>query len=374
MSARRAWLTLHLWLGLSLGLWFVLVGLTGSLLVFYPQIDRWLQPRPAVEGHCTGPLAWQPVLEALQAAAPAGATGRWRLELPRGPGVPVHARLQDAAAASKLHAPLLFSVDPCTLQVVPRGRWGETAMTFVYDLHYQLLLEHAGREAVGWGGLVLCLSLASGLLLWWPRGAWWPALRPQWRRGAARRTWDLHTRAGVYGSGLLLLLALTGSLLAWPARLDSWLQPLSPPRSTPALAARPLPGQSPISVDVALRAARHTLPDAEPRWMDTPADAQGVFRIRLRQPGDPGDRFPHSYVWIDAYDGRVLAVHDARRQGAGDALLAWLHPLHNGEALGLAGRWLVLVSGLLPALLAITGWLRWRQKRAPRGRLLSDRR
>jgi uncharacterized iron-regulated membrane protein len=36
--------------------------------------------------------------------------------------------------------------------------------------------------------------------------------------------------------------------------------------------------------------------------------------------------------------------------------------LHNGEALGQAGRVIVAVIGLAPATLAITGIVRWRQK------------
>jgi uncharacterized iron-regulated membrane protein len=67
-------------------------------------------------------------------------------------------------------------------------------------------------------------------------------------------------------------------------------------------------------------------------------------------------------VWIDAYDGRVLAIQDARARHAGNALLAWLHPLHNGEAFGLIGQWLTVAAGLLPLLLFVTGLMRWRHK------------
>jgi uncharacterized membrane protein len=41
---RTAWLTLHLYLGLSLGLVFVIIGLTGSLLVVGQSLDHWLNP------------------------------------------------------------------------------------------------------------------------------------------------------------------------------------------------------------------------------------------------------------------------------------------------------------------------------------------
>ena len=44
MRAKGRWFTLHRWLGLVLGLWFALVGLTGSVLVFEEPVDAWLNP------------------------------------------------------------------------------------------------------------------------------------------------------------------------------------------------------------------------------------------------------------------------------------------------------------------------------------------
>ena len=43
-SWRRYVRMLHLYLGLCLGAVFALLGLTGSFLVFYPEMDRWLNP------------------------------------------------------------------------------------------------------------------------------------------------------------------------------------------------------------------------------------------------------------------------------------------------------------------------------------------
>ena len=44
-------------------------------------------------------------------------------------------------------------------------------------------------------------------------------------------------------------------------------------------------------------------------------------------------------------------------------MLNWLHPLHGGEAFGLAGRLLALVAGMLPIILFATGIVRWLQRR-----------
>ena len=98
---------------------------------------------------------------------------------------------------------------------------------------------------------------------------------------------------------------------------------------------------------------------AQLAWIETPTSATGTIRINLWQPGEPSRRFPRANVWLDPYMGAVLAIRDGRGEGAGDTVLNWLHPLHGGEALGLAGRVLVLLSGLAATGLAVTGWARW---------------
>ena len=47
----RHWVRrLHLWLGLGLGGLLILLGLTGSILAFYPEIDALLHPEIRIEG------------------------------------------------------------------------------------------------------------------------------------------------------------------------------------------------------------------------------------------------------------------------------------------------------------------------------------
>lgn len=373
-SARRRWralwLDVHLYLGLSVGFVFALLGATGALLVFYVEIDTALNPPPAATG--PGPArAHEDVFRALRQAHPARDRA-WRLEMPLDPGRPVTARYY--RTPEKAHvgfAPLIVRVDPVSLAVDEGRFWGDFAMTWIYDLHYTLLLDRTGRTVLGITGLVLLLSFGTGLWLWWPTpGRWRSAWR--WKRGAgsARRVYDLHTLTGIYAFGVLGVIAVTGVMLEVPAWVNPWIERLSPLRPPPAYQSRFDGPEVRISVDDAVRAGRERFPGAELRWIETPDGPAGAYRINLYQPGEPGRRFPKTNVWVDQYTGRVLGVRDPREDGAGDTLLAWLHPLHSGEAFGLPGRLVVLVSGLAPLMLLATGWLRWRQKRlaARRGR------
>lgn len=87
----------------------------------------------------------------------------------------------------------------------------------------------------------------------------------------------------------------------------------------------------------------------------------------MQVPGDPQTRFTASYVWVDRHSGRVLAVRDLRRSGAGAWWMAWVRPLHDGTVGGLSTRILAVLVGLAPAVLFATGLLHWlRRRRASR--------
>lgn len=366
-TPRARWRLWHGAVGLALGAWLALLGLTGSLLVFYPALDAALNPalRWTPGDGCV--QRWQPVLDALRAAEPQRA-GPWRIELPeQGCGI-VHARyLQPAESQGAHFRPLVLHLHPREHTVLARRFWGDSVMTWLYDLHYTLLLGGTGLWLVGGMGLVGLFMTGAGLRLWWP------ATPHQWRQawrckpGAVRqrRTWDRHRLAGLYSAPVMLVLALTGTVLAWP----SWIEPLigrvSPPMPLAMAHSVPRPGTM-ITLDQALAAAQAHFPQAQPRWVDTPDGPEGSFRVRLQQPGEPSERFPKSFVRIDAWSGAVLAARDARDQPAGDALLAWMHPLHNGEAFGLVGRWVVLLCGGVWPWLAWSGWRRWRDRHAAR--------
>jgi hypothetical protein len=62
----------------------------------------------------------------------------------------------------------------------------------------------------------------------------------------------------------------------------------------------------------------------------------------------------------------ILDVVDPRTNSAGKQMLMWLRALHYGHGLGEVWRLLVLLSGLLPLLFAITGLRMWQLKRSQR--------
>ncbi len=367
---RTVWLRVHLWLGLTIGAVLAVIGLTGSALVFYTDIDEVFALPAAARTLAANdaPPAYEAVVQLLRRTWPERARG-WRIELPSGASTLIRARYyRPAETADRAFAPLLVWVDPRAMRVVRHAFWGNTPMTWLYDLHYTLLMDGAGRQVVGWLGVVALVSVVSGLYLWWPsRRNVRAALTVRLNASRQRTTYDLHKIGGVYLLPVVAILIATGVLLNLPEMFAPMIARVSPLHAAP-VCARP-PASRRITLDAALHAARQRFPDAAPRWLETPDGPGGCYRFRLHRPGEPGFRFPATTVWVDAATGAVVGVRDATAQSAGDAFLAWLHPLHSGEAFGIAGRIAVLVSGMALPLLFVTGVLRWRQKRtAKRGR------
>ncbi len=360
MSARRLVQRAHAWLGLSVGLIIVLISTTGSLLVFYPEIDAALHP--AVQ---SGEIADDADLiraeETLRASYP-DRTGPWRLEVTGQPGAIPARYYNPPETAGRAFAPMMLWVSPDGREVVRTEFWGDYAMTFIYDLHYRLLAEGAGAKLVGYIGLVAVILVLTGLWSFWPRGSWAKALALRLRGHPLRRWRDAHKLVGLIGLTPLLMLFATGAMLALPEESETVLSPIiGKPDRQSAPAVPPLPVAADLSAALAL--ARTQFPQARLAWIETPGTEGCCFRFRFQISGDPSRRFPHSYVWVTRSGSTIVQSIDANAANAHSRLLNWLHPLHDGSFGGLTTRILTAAMGLFPLILFVTGLYRWRLRR-----------
>lgn len=347
---------IHLWLGLTVGAVLAMCGLTGSYLAFYPEIEQLaiaeLRSSPGAQ-----PGSYESVYRKL-AQVSSGSRGEWNIELPEDGGV-ITGRIPGKGGSR------MVSLDPVSLDVVRDVTWGGTVSTWIYELHYHLLMGRAGKTVMGVIGLACLVMLGVGATLWWRSGrSWRSRLAIQVKGTSQRKIYDTHRLLGL-GSLLLLFLSVAAAVaMSLPQQVRPILASFSPisrqakPTSTPAR------GQARISVDDALAIARATLPHARIRWVRVPAKPEGSYAIRYWHAGDLSRRFPKSYIWLDQYSGRVLGIDDGSRDSASDHILAWLYPLHSGQAFGTVGRSFVALLGFVPAILFVTGLLRWRSKSA----------
>lgn len=361
---REYWLRLHRYLGLLAALWLSLLGLSGSLLVYYPELDTALNPELLAHETRGQPLPADILLRAVAQAYP-----DWRvtqLRFPQEEKRNVSARIARPEAPGQWREVL---IDPVSARLHGDRPWARdefsrrTVFSWLYAFHSALLLKgELGEYLVGSLGLILLVSVVSGLCLWWPRGGKWRQVlwfKP--RASSIRRYVDLHRVSGYTGALVLGWLAITGMQMNLPRLLSTPLQLFStvtrhqpPPTVTP--------GPTSLSLERLMSQAQACFPQARVTRVVLASQAGRAWRVDLRQPGAVGKN-GSTWVYLDPYRGSVLRVLDPRAQSAGDTVVEWIFPLHNGEAFGAAGRALICLAGGLPLLLSVTGISMWWRKR-----------
>lgn len=352
----------HLWLGLTIGLWFVLMGMTGSMLAFYPAIDAWLNPVHPVAGPIAGSAAPMDEIYGLLRETYPDRSPHWRIEVaPAGQAFQARSLSADDMAGTSF-APLMVWIDPHGPTILRSAQWGRYAMTWVYDLHYHLQLGPAGAAVVGAFGLLTLALLLTGVWSWWPRAgtSFRKALAVKRGAPAIRQLHDVHRLVGIGGLLLTLPIVATGAMMSFPQPTAQMLGLVMPVSAAVSPQTMPVPdGAARISIDDALQTARAVFPDGHLRWIETPADGAANYAFKFEIAGDPNRRFPHSTVWVDQYSGRVTGSLDAGKRVGTASVTSWFYPLHSGEVLGLPSRIVICLAGLLPLLLFGSGVWRW---------------
>ncbi len=357
------WLKTHRYLALSLGFFFVFVGLSGSLGVYGDALDLWLNPKLGIEKPKENPLSLDRILSAVRAAHPQR-LGSWTLEMPRTRDGMLTAWYESPRETQgRFYAPLMVSVNPYTAEVVASRFWGETATTRLLDLHTQLGIGQMGRNWAGSLGLALMVSLTSGLFSW--RSGLKRASTLNRDAGIGRLALDIHRVIGLIVAIPLLFLAFTGVNLAFPRIAESLAgtSGMGHGDEGPAVRSSAMPNDRPVGLEEAVLLARGPFPHAEVRWVATPEGETGTYRVTLRQAWEVNRRHPYTTVWVDQYSGQIREVRNPARFNAAATALTWLWPLHTGEAFGANSRLPWFFAGLAPLALFLAGLLSWLARR-----------
>jgi uncharacterized iron-regulated membrane protein len=364
----------HLYVALTIGFFFVILGLTGSFNVFNHELEELGLPQVRHEANAQL-LPLDEIMQTVKAAHPEK-EGKWSLLMPGYGNDYVWAEYpKPVETADELYAPFRVLVDPYSGKIISESYWGRTLWTSIYQIHASLLTARLGVKIGRFGfdtvcflGLFLFISALTGLYLWWPRwGKFKKAATIKRSASPERFYFDLHKTTGFYSSIVLLILAFTGFSFSYADYIKPLIRSFSTVKEKhleePDVKSRVIGNAQPISIARAVAQANTIFPNTELRGISTPDGQEGVYCISKRQSGEANYRWPRSKVWIDQYSGKVLAVQDPNKFTAGETFLNVLWPLHNGEAFGLAGRIVWCVMGFAPLVLYTTGVIRWLQKR-----------
>lgn len=209
---RRAVFQIHLWTGLAIGLYVVVLSLTGSIMVYRAELVRAVAtPRPVFDE-----AAPRRSTEELRAAAQRlypdyGVTFVSEVVTRRNPVVAIVLE-RDEERLERLF-------NPYTGEDLGAGTTeGEWIILWLVSLHDDLLLDRQGRFWNGIGSAFLTLLVLTGSIIWWPGVTRWRrSLAPKWKATWSRFSWDLHSALGFWCLLFVALWGVTGIYLSIPA-------------------------------------------------------------------------------------------------------------------------------------------------------------
>lgn len=347
---KRVW-RLHSWLGLAAGIVLLVVGVTGSLLVFHKQLEGLFQP------------GIYRVPEVGEARLPAD-----RLLASATEELPGHVVAGWVVRSDPAESDFLYviekdttrwrgaTIDPYTAELL-RGpvEFEETLTGWLLLLHYELFAEDLGMAVTGVFALLLCALGVSGV--WLYRDFWKNIFRLRWRASGRIFFSDLHKAIGISSVVFNLLLGFTG---AWWNLSHAFEHLLGHHEESP-VSEMSLPEET--SLDALMISAKETMPDLSIGYISLPTaeshpvvfygrSADGAFR------SDYGSR-----VSIDPESGEIVETHDIREAGALAQIYDAFEPVHFGSFGGLPVQILWCVVGLSPGALAVSGSLIWWNRR-----------
>ena len=355
----RTWsVRAHTWLGLSAGLLFCIITVSGAVIVFRPQIEEVWTPKPIRPAVCTGSRDADEAVRIVQAYAPGSHVDRiafrdaspdvWRFQVVAREGSP---------GPAVLH----LAYDACTQKLL--GAANVAWVDWMVDLHHNLLMGKTGRQLTGAIGAGLFLMTLSGLVIWLVSNPRWRTALLINRKASFRRlVFDVHRSAGLAAMVVILAQSTSGIWLAYPAALRSALSSIVPVDARPKAAKKKKEkrqGQSERApVSALILAVTQAMPDGKLAELRLPDNGGKSVLARVWRAGDPRSTGDNT-VTLNASTAAIISIDKFADQPLAGKAVESITPIHYGEWGGLGVRFLLAAAGLMPPVLLISGILIW---------------
>jgi len=222
-------------------------------------------------------------------------------------------------------------------------------------------------------GIIWVIDCFIALWISFPNIATWrKSLAFRFKQGGYKLNFDLHRSGGVWVWLLLLMLAITSVSMNLNFQVMrpvvSLFSELTP---SPFFVRAPNPIDEPIPPGIKREEVLAlAMAEAKRREWTTPAGAMfyspefGVYGVGFFESGqDHADGgLGNPWLYFDGPDGKYLGAEIPGTGTAGDIFMQAQFPLHSGRILGLPGRILISIMGLVVAMLSVTGLYIWWKK------------
>ena len=275
---------IHLWTGIVLALYVIVIAITGSVLVFRAELEHLARPWPwKHNGPATARVGVGRVIQNVEARYP-----RWLLTSIQAPVE----QEPGFVAVLQSRTRIRVACDPDTGTILGELPPGPQWLRVIQDLHETLLFGAKGRMVNGIGGAFLVLMCATGLVLWWPGVK-------NWRRGFLvdfRRSWqrinfDLHSAVGFWMLLLVSFWGASGIYFAFPRPIILWVNSLSPIVNSKPPRISVTPRDSEADVSEMVRQAGLLDPSAKWKGIRLPFGPRAPLQVVMGRSGGEGDDY-----------------------------------------------------------------------------------
>jgi uncharacterized iron-regulated membrane protein len=375
MNLRRVWRKLlylsHLWIGLILGLYFSLLGLTGSSLIFKNELNRVFERnlhQIAVPADKTR-ASLDTIVQTFKQTTFGAKIGS--IILPEKPDETitiVYRSIQPNQPGGARHDWRQCFINPYSGAIVGDEIGGGEFFHTIRNLHARLLLEDVGINLNRYGVLFIIVLLISGIWLWFPSTKYFllQLLQRTTIRfdGAVNRVvFDTHNAVGFYSSSFLLVLATTAVTALWYDQSNAVVSFLT---HSPFFAKKELPSQErelTFSYDQVFQNTKNAVPGYSPVIITSNMTV-------LMQPPDNHFVFPRLVnVSMDEKTCAIAKIDRPQDKPLGMQIMNWTMPVHFGQwGYGIGYypvKCLWVLIGFCPSILCTTGFLMfWEKQKA----------
>lgn len=377
---RHVLVRIHRYVGLVIAGFLIVAGLTGSIIVFHDELDRALNPALylARDGGRLAPSALAAAVERIDPDIRVAF-----VEVNSEPGLSAILFVEPRAGAEVAYNQVF--ADPTTGEMLGRRQYGaccfqrETIIPFLYNFHRRLAMpDHWGDWLMGGVAVLWTLDCFVALVLTFPLtrpffARWAPAWRIKTTASPYRKTFDLHRASGLWLWLVMLLIALSSVYLNLGTEvfrpIVALFSPLTPtPYDSTGTPAASDDGRRLSFDEVLVKASAYGIARSWPNRVRGIYDDReaGFYVIDFGTGRESGLGPP--WIFMDARTGAVLATVSPGEGTAGDVIVQTQFPIHSGRILGLPGRILVSITGVVVAALSVTGVIIWHRKWTARGR------
>lgn len=355
---RRLAEKIHLWLGVITAPLVFFVCITGTIIVFSDEImDLAAGKARYVAEIKTTKLPTEELLQIMQENYPERRVPSYMVTY-RNPERSVRFNSYDPEKGLRM-----VYVDPYSGEILK----DDGTIYFFYitaHLHNSLLWHGTGEWIIDITTILFLLASITGLIMWWPKNKSRKAMRYafslKWKQSFGKLNIDMHRVIGMYMSVLLIVLSLTGLMIAFKPLFNltkdtfggnsvvEWNQDLAvhdgakksfPVNSVIDRVFEENPGKNEIQI--------YTFKNKE--W--------GYYALNAAKHIGLKSAMNNRFLVYDRYSGEKIDIQEEALQNEVVENMVWT--LHMGNWMGLGGKTLTFLAGLFASFLPISGLYIW---------------